>query len=367
MKKQLLMATAIAGLAFVASPALADGLSLDVGGQYRGYVMYSDSDEATGAANSLREFDFRNDTEIHFKGETTLDNGLTVGVATEMDLGTDATTRNTDETYAYFSGGWGRVNFGLEDGAAYLLQVAAPSADTHVDGMRVRFNSVQNLIVGSLAALNQEDYANDALRRDMKITYMTPKFNGFQAGVSYVPEVTDANGTVGGNLGNMNGDETAADLDNGWEIAGRWDGEFEGVGVSAGLGFVGASEETTNVGGDDYEAWDAGLNFTFGAFSFGGAYLETNQSTANNADVDVWTLGADWTNGPYTVGATWYNSDEETGAATDAEMERFTFGGTYSYGPGMSFRGAVAFGDYEETGLTDTDFTQITLGTEIKF
>jgi hypothetical protein len=42
-----------------------------------------------------------------------------------------------DETYAYFQGDWGRVNLGSEDGAAYLLQVAAPSADSNIDGLRV--------------------------------------------------------------------------------------------------------------------------------------------------------------------------------------------------------------------------------------
>ena len=43
---------------------------------------------------------------------------------------------HNEESYAYFSGAWGRVNFGKEDGAAYLLQVAAPSADSNVDGLR---------------------------------------------------------------------------------------------------------------------------------------------------------------------------------------------------------------------------------------
>src|SRR5690606_29160443 len=49
----------------------------------------------------------------------------------------DLDPNQLDEAYMYVSGGWGRVNFGSEDGAAYLLQVAAPSADSNVDGMRV--------------------------------------------------------------------------------------------------------------------------------------------------------------------------------------------------------------------------------------
>jgi len=85
---------------------------------------------------SERHFDIARETEIHFTGETTLDNGLTVGVHHEADIddngigfGAGADAFLTEESYAYFSGAWGRVNFGKEDGSNYLLQVAAPSAD----------------------------------------------------------------------------------------------------------------------------------------------------------------------------------------------------------------------------------------------
>ena len=50
-------------------------------------------------------------------------------------------TFEIEESYAYFSGAWGRVNFGSEDGAAFLLQVAAPSADANIDGLRQQVQS----------------------------------------------------------------------------------------------------------------------------------------------------------------------------------------------------------------------------------
>ena len=159
MKKILLAGTAIVGAAILASPAQAD-LKIDLGGHFRGYGVFADNDETGGAgtSNDLRGFEFKRDMEVHFSGETTTDSGLTVGVHAELDLGneganesgatvlpaqpgyfsfTDNDPNQLDEAYIYFSGGWGRVNFGSEDGAAYLLQVAAPSADSNVDGMRV--------------------------------------------------------------------------------------------------------------------------------------------------------------------------------------------------------------------------------------
>ena len=62
MKKLLLGSVAIIGLAAVSSPAVAgDGVSLDVGGHFKGYVTWHDQDEtntATGtAAADERQFE----------------------------------------------------------------------------------------------------------------------------------------------------------------------------------------------------------------------------------------------------------------------------------------------------------------------
>jgi outer membrane protein OmpU len=122
-----------------------------------------------------------------------LDNGLTVGA--HIESGAD----NEDgfavnETYAYFSGGWGRVNFGSEDGAAYLLQVEAPSADDNLDGIRQFVNPINYAAIetgGSLAALNVAasgsagglDYDQDISGAADKLTYLSPIMNGFQVGL----------------------------------------------------------------------------------------------------------------------------------------------------------------------------------------
>ncbi|MCC7436188.1 MAG: porin [Methanoregulaceae archaeon] len=82
--KKLLCSAAVAGLcAVAAAPAMAQGdqsaLELSLGGYFRGYVTYASQDTAVGAGEE-RHIDILRDTEIHFTGETTLDNGLTVGV-----------------------------------------------------------------------------------------------------------------------------------------------------------------------------------------------------------------------------------------------------------------------------------------------
>src|ERR1022692_4121663 len=74
--KKLLMCSAacVLGLA-VAGPAKADGIKLDLAGHFKGYVTWESQDTAPGT--NEQHVDILRETEIHFTGETTLDNGFT--------------------------------------------------------------------------------------------------------------------------------------------------------------------------------------------------------------------------------------------------------------------------------------------------
>lgn len=334
MKKVLLSGAAI--LAMTAGAAQAEGLSLDLGGHFKGYGIYNDDDAA-----SSRDTLWRQESEVHFTGETTLDSGLTVGVHVEVDTDGDADGFEVDESYVYFSGGFGRVNAGREDGAAYLLQVAAPSADSNVDGLRQYISSYSG---GAI------DYAQDAAEEANKATYMTPVFNGFQMGASYTFAVADsASGTAPVQADNNAG------LDNGYEVAARYEGAFEGVGVAFGAGYGDYSGEQTNT---DLDQWNVGLDLDFAGFGLGAAYTETDDEAAAD-EVETLVVGADYQLGAYKLGASWLNQDNGTN-----DLDRYTVGAGYSYGPGMSFRGSVSMIDSD---AADADSTQVLLGTQINF
>ncbi len=362
MKKVLLAGTALLGLALTSAPAAAE-LNLDLGGHFRGYGVYADDD---ASAAGTRDFDFRRDTEVHFTGEATSDNGLTVGVHYELALGGGATADvQTDEAYAYFAGNWGRTNIGKEDGAAYLLQVAAPSADSNVDGLRTQIQGYD-----LLTAATALDYDHADFRGAQRITYLTPKFSGFQAGVSYAAE--NADNAAGAGVGAIGAPAVpvADSFKNLMEAGLRWDGEFEGFGLSAGAGYSTAEVDTSGVLSGDLNTWNAGLNVAFSGFSVGAAYIDSEQdlSAGGSADSDTWVVGAAWDNGPYHVGASYLNADIEDGLSGDtADADRWTVGAGYTYGPGMSFRGTVAMGENNLNAAGDEDFTQVTLGTDIQF
>ena len=350
--KKLMLSAAVAALALSAAPAMAQdesGVKLNLGGQFKGYVNYANQDDV--GVNEIRSFDILRDTEVHFGGETTLDNGLTVGAQIEAraDAGDGF---ELDESYAYFSGTWGRVNFGDEDGAAYLLQVAAPSADENIDGIRNFINPLN-----SFAAI---DYGNDVAGDSDKITYLTPVFSGFQAGLSYTPEINAASrGNNGNSISNNGG------LEDVYEVAARYEGEFSGVGFAAGAGYTHGSQEVDVVGQDDFKEWNVGLDANMGAFGLGAVYTENNNASDANDNNETWVVGADYTTGAYKLGASYLNNDSDATGA-DVETDRFAVGAQYSYGPGMSFRGTVSHTEVDTTAA-DTDGTAVTVGTQINF
>ena len=357
--KKLLLATA-AVMALSASAAQAE-IKLDLGGYFKGYAGYSNQD-----ANDLREFDIKRKSQIYFDGETTLDNGLTVGYHGELfQENTDGDVVNGDaqleESYLYFSGNWGRFNLGRSNGAAYLLQVAAPGADSNIDGQDISFSFYNP----SAGAAYHQDYKHAGIEGNNsvaagqyadKITYLTPKFNGFQAGVSYSPQIDQKV-----NLNSVNGMNADNDaLEDLIEAAVRYDGEFSGVGLHLGAGYTHADNEVA--GADEYKEWNVGGKFTFGGFGVGAAY-NTDDGAADN-DTDTWTAGVDYTWGAYVFGASYFNSEND---ASDTELDRYTVGATYTFGPGMQFRGAVAFYDESIAGASGNDATIVTVGTDIQF
>ena len=196
-----------------------------------------------------------------------------------------------DENYVYMAGSWGRVNVGSEDGAAYLLQVAAPSADSAVDGIRQQVQGVNYTLTSvSANAPGELDYDNDFAESDEKITYLTPVFSGFQAGLSYTPTVSS--NTRAANLTVVARDNQTSEYGDAFEIAVRWEGQFDEVGVVVGAGFITADLEATTATRDDREAWDAGVDLNFGPFGLGVAYLNDDQGTTDS-DIETMVVGAD--------------------------------------------------------------------------
>src|SRR5471030_605486 len=149
MKKLLLGSTALAVGGLMATPAMAaDPIKMGVGGYYQFYALAGqiEGNYATnGTSMQFKGFQFIQEGEIHFIGQSKMDNGTTIGVRVELEgwnppTNTNSATaptgsaalassaRTIDEAYMFAFGDWGRVEIGAKDDAPYVMYYGAPSA-----------------------------------------------------------------------------------------------------------------------------------------------------------------------------------------------------------------------------------------------
>lgn len=362
MKNKLLTGAAIIS-ALISSSAYAaesdEGVKLGLGGYFKGYMSYVNQDE--GAGTGVKKVDILRTTEVHFDGKTKLNNGLTVGVHIEgqADGGDDFFL---DESYAFFSGDWGKVNLGRTYGTPYILQVVAPAADANIDGRLQLINPI-NLAAGGFtgalaAAAYETDYDQDVSAKVDKLSYITPMFfKGLQFGVSYTP---DGSGTSRGLSGNAT-DNDAGQRSDIWEGAVRYENKVSTTfDYAIGGGYSHAKGETAAT--TDREAWNVGVDFNIGKFGVGAAY-HVDDAGSTTDDMKYSVIGADYTEGKFVYGASYYNKNDDVNAA---DINRYSAGVTYKAIPGLSFRGSAHYYDIEQ-GATDFNATAFLLGTDIKF
>lgn len=351
--KHALTALALLGT-LAATPALAanePGIDLSTYGYFKGYVVsVSQDDDATG---ELRNVDIIRDLELHFAGSMTLDNGLTVGVdvGAAADLGDSF---DIQDSFAYFSGDWGRVNLGATDGAAYLLQVSAPSVDGNYDGMDQYYTPFH--YAGTPMEGIEFDYDQDLSTPTDKLTYLTPVFSGLQAGVSWTPKA----GTTSRSLNGVNDEDGLLDV---VDLAARFGNETSWGAYTLGAGYSFAEERSL---------WNIAADFDIGAFGIGAVYTDDDFDDAIAAttvtDQRQYIVGVDYTIDSYVLGASYLNQKNEFGV-NDIKTDRYTGGVTYKYGPGVDFRGAVSHIDHDVDAPLGDDLqgTAVMLGTAISF
>ena len=189
MKKALFGTTAlVAASVAVATPAIAanEPVKLGLGGYYNTYFGFGDVDNSSG--RDWGSTGIFADGEVHFKGSTTLDNGITFGVQIELEAFQSGD--QIDENYAFISGSFGRFVIGGENTAGYMMQYGSPNVGVPINsGWVTSFIPApadQTTGFRTPALSTYVDLAND----DHALTYYSPRFSGFQIAASYVPAAT---------------------------------------------------------------------------------------------------------------------------------------------------------------------------------
>src|SRR5712672_1230598 len=126
----------------MAAPAMAaDPIKIGVGGYYQFFAQAGQIEGVyalNGTSTQYKGLQFIQEGEIHFIGQSKLDNGTTVGLTVELEGWNGASSASTsipngsvrqiDEAFLFAFGDWGRLEFGSRDQASYRMFYGAPSA-----------------------------------------------------------------------------------------------------------------------------------------------------------------------------------------------------------------------------------------------
>jgi predicted porin len=388
MKKVLLGSTALVALGLLPAVAqAADKIQLGLSGYFNAYLVGGRVDDGVGeiGAPGTREHGIGRESEIHFRGQTTLDNGIKVGVRVELEGETSGD--QIDNSYIYFDGGFGRVEVGSIWGPGLIMFYGSPG---HVISGHGRFASqVQAPVPFGYTAVgyNVIDNVND------KISYYSPRFAGFQLGVAYTPDDKAAVGADETGAG-FNPDVNTGSVSEVVVVGVNYVNKFGGVDValygSYGEGDVESTTATAAaVSGIDPQTWAIGAQIGYMGFKVGANYTDyednfgTGTVTGANTDRYEFEIGATYSTGPWTIGATYWHLEQDglvTTTNSDAEGDYYSLGVRYAIGPGVTLIGGVqhyqtdastnAAGVNVATGATgaaDGDATVFLLGTALSF
>lgn len=370
MKKVLFGTTALVAAGLMANGAVAaEKIQMGLGGYFAAFfVAGSEDDNATTGepGANRRSHKVSREAEIFFKGQTTLDNGIKVGVQVELEAETCGD--QIDESYIYFDGAYGRLVLGAENSAPYLMSYAAPAPSSGQHGvnspnfrhLQLGTNAGATLQAGSGAPSTQVNLSNDS----EKLTYFTPRIAGFQFGISYTPDNCEEATTggvgvgCGGSYAGFQPDNTAGQWSEIVEIGANYVNKFGDVGVAVSGGYGHGNLEANNAGAtlEDRTLWSAGAQFSYQGFTLGGSYLHDDggaRGTNATDDSTQWNVGLRYAWGPWGVGIAYANAQTDNNAiggvgGGDDEIDVTEVGGSYNLGPGISLEGGVQFWDVKD-------------------
>ncbi len=364
MRKILLGTTMLVAVVALSGQAKAE-MEVTVGGFANARAGFFDNDVANSSSR-----DFTSESEIHVKANGVAENGLEYGAKVELMTSTSDST-NSDEAGLYVSGNWGRVELGDDDGASDQLTVLAPTVGIgQIDGRYLDFvpsadrpsGNVKDTGGGNMKPLDTDDAT--------KVTYYTPRFEGFQAGVSYAPESDSSSDGE-----QVQFFDTVGNQHNAYELGLQYRRQFSDVSVRLGAGYVG-SDAKSGSGREDVRSWGLGGQLTYAGFTFGGGYVSNGDSnnTAGVADdgESAWNTGLRYKTDTWGVAVSYIDEDYNTaggrGTNTDGgDFSALVLGATYKVADGLSTSADLSFYDRNRVTGTDTNGYVFVVETKASF
>jgi outer membrane protein OmpU len=322
----------LAGTAMAPGSAAAQGFEVKLSGYTESGVKYGSDETLSGVSD--RDYDFFMDTEVHIRADGKTESGINYGSKVEFEADTTSSF-NTDEAGLYFSGGFGRVELGRDDGADDVMFVGGEDAQAGTGG-----------IDGDTRNLTQIGYKNTS--DAAKATYFTPRLAGFQLGASWTP---DTGNDAGGGQGTGTGRDDNGDQGNVFSGGVNWTGVLGPVDLTlAAVGMKGNGENTgTNTNEvDDAKNWAIGGLLGFGGLTVG---LGFNSEDDDRSESKIFNAGVKYGFGAANVSIGYSYDDDDS---LDDEQSMIVASGDYGLMPGVVIKADVSYND-NDPGYKDSD------------
>jgi len=380
MKKILLGTTAIVGTSvLLAAPSLAaEKPKLGMDGYLRFEAWFSSQDDNVAGADANDNYNrgvafSTDDAEIHFFGSSKADNGLEFGFYVELQEGSSDGSSGYDEANVWLGGSWGKLEMGAQDGVENVFKPGGYSVMADKDGAwdgKAIFTTLSN------SAFIGTDLGPRGLQTGdaNKITYYTPSFSGFQAGISYTP---DSSVSMSGAVD----DEDAGELENAFAFGAQYKGTFNDVSVQVAARYLKSGFQANDNAGatserNDVNAYGFGAVIGYAGFQLGGQYVHLGDSGITEANealgIDAgkwWDVGVSYTTGPYKVSVAYMSSEAGQGTGTsDDTVDYISVGAGWAVSPGLDLYATYQHVDLDRTGTTsDNDADLFMIGTQVSF
>lgn len=373
MKKQLMATTALVAAGVLVSGAVQAKPTLTLGGWFEGIVGVVDDDK-TGPGGNHVGFDVQQDSEIHFNGAVTLDNGIKIRTRLELEgqsqdtgSGTAAESDRIDEAYMDISGSFGAIRIGSEDSVAHLM------TSSHQGSWAVQVGQNLQLDTGDWIEAPSKHAASTSVRLSLgdadseKVTYFTPRVAGFQAGLSYLPSFSEGD----------NGEPEAVSENphSGWSLGANYRGKFGGASVGLAAGYTVMNPTSNGADASDPKGWGASGSVGFGDFMIAAGYTSQKNLTSETAGTptagdDAYDIGASYKFGKNRVSVAWVHSEDDSGGTaagskdeTDAVMVSYR----RDLAAGVQYRLNLIYADYQGGDVGSADDNEgIALTTSVR-
>jgi hypothetical protein len=346
MKKQLLTTTALvaAGVLTITGSAIAAKPTLKLGGSTEQiFGMGSNSDSYDAANGKKIGFDQHSDGEVHFKGSATVLGNVKISTRVELESNSgDIDTDGIDEHWMRISGDFGEIRLGSGDAAAQAMTTGYLGGWSTGVGQNHAFDTgdwVTKPSTVSASTIARVDASSDAEH----ISYFTPRTQGLQFGISYIPTK---------NEDVQNRALASTDDTEGWSVGVNYNKKFGGIGLGVAAGYATANESTLNK--NDPEITGFGVKVDFSGFRVGMSMVEsedpgTAASTGSNGQ-KTFEAGAKYTMGAHAFSVQYLNgkaTSRDTARSSD-ETTLFWLAYRRTLGPGVSWKVSAIFADFQD-------------------